>query len=95
MTDEEKKARANPSNQIVQAIERMRIEILEKKDTELKVHNAFRETILESNTRKFRMSIVAVLLTTSILWLDVLKLDESSVIVAGLGDVFNIIRELL
>ena len=57
--------------------------------------DSFRNSWMNANARKFRVSVIAIMLTGSVLYLDVLKLDESSVIVASVINLLNTIKGLL
>lgn len=55
----------------------------------------FQSEWFKISEKKLRLSIIAALLTCALLFLDVLKFNESSLVVAGVLDVLNVLRGVL
>ena len=49
----------------------------------------------KDSSRKFKSAVTGLLLTGAVLYLDVLKLDDNSVIVAAIVDLISMVKDML
>lgn len=106
MDNETLKRKAQPKTQeLIGAIgdlAALTVELLDESKAQTKMldrlctlKEEFQSEWFKVSAKKFRLSIIAAFLTCALLCLDVLKLNESSLIVAGVLDILNVLRGVL